>query len=228
MARAAQRRYRLGRIYFVPADVPPHKQRLPITPFHHRYAMLVLALASQKAFLPSLMEAPEEEVRSAPRYTVDTMRRFRALLPANDRLFFLMGIDSFLEVAKWHEAEALLREVEFIVASRPGFSLADVAEALPPSLQPSEGKMKPLRARAARGELSLGEVKIHLLPGVEVNVSATAVRAAAVQGRPLQKLVGKLVGDYIRKLHLYKPPGTLSTTAQDSGKVVSIHVRRMH
>ena len=34
------------------------------------------------------------------------------------------------------KAEELFRECEFVVASRPGFSLADVANALPASLRP--------------------------------------------------------------------------------------------
>lgn len=225
VARAAQRRYKLGRIYFVPADVPPHKQRQPITPFHHRYAMLALALAGYKSFLPSLMEGPGEEVRTTPNYTLDTMRRFRALRPAGDRLFFLIGIDSFLEIATWHQAETLLREVEFIVASRPGFSLADVAEALPPKLQPSAGMMKPLREREARGDVKLGAVKIHLLPNVDVDVSATAIRSAAAQGRPLERLVGRPVADYIRKVHLYKPAADSAASA-DPAKVVSIRSQR--
>jgi len=225
VARAAQKRYKLGRIYFVPADVPPHKQRQPVTPFHHRYAMLALALAGQKDFLASLMEGPGEESGRPPSYTLDTMRRFRAVLPASDRLFFLVGIDSFLEIATWHEAETLLREVEFIVASRPGFSLADVAEALPAKLRPADNDLQPLRGREARGELTLGAVRIHLLPDVDVDVSATQARAAAARGRPLQPLVGKAVADYIRKMHLYKPGAVDRAAAAEPGKVISIHGR---
>ena len=52
LARAAQERYRLARIYFVPAHVPPHKQRQPLAPFLHRYTMVALATAAEKAFVP--------------------------------------------------------------------------------------------------------------------------------------------------------------------------------
>src|SRR5258705_11267315 len=58
LAQAAKERFELGRIYFVPANVPPHKQRRPVTPFFHRYAMVVLATLGEKAFVPSLLEAP--------------------------------------------------------------------------------------------------------------------------------------------------------------------------
>ena len=143
LASAAKERFDLGRIYFVPANVPPHKQKRPISPFAHRYAMLVLATVGEKAFVPSLLEAPgvvappaakgkaaKEEVAGA-NYSIDTVKRLKESLKKIDRVFFLIGIDAFAEIAQWHQAEALFREVEFIVASRPGYSLADVANALP-------------------------------------------------------------------------------------------------
>ena len=127
VARAAQRACKLGRIYFVPADVPPHKQRLPITPFHHRYAMLALALRGQKAFIPSLIESRDDGLGNEagrreprPNYTIDTVRRFRKLLPKGDRLFFLIGIDAFVDLPTWYKPAELAKEVEFIVVSRPG------------------------------------------------------------------------------------------------------------
>ena len=43
LARAAKERFDLGRIHFVPANVPPHKQSRTVTPYFHRYAMVVLA-----------------------------------------------------------------------------------------------------------------------------------------------------------------------------------------
>src|ERR1700691_2098408 len=60
LARAARERYKLSRILFVPADVPPHKQSQPLSAFAHRYAMIALATAQEKDFVPSLLEGPED------------------------------------------------------------------------------------------------------------------------------------------------------------------------
>ena len=60
LARAALEQYKLHRVHFVAANIPPHKQRQPLSPFVHRFAMLALATAEEKAFVPSLLEAPEE------------------------------------------------------------------------------------------------------------------------------------------------------------------------
>ena len=204
VARAAQQAYNLGRIYFVPADIQPLKQRRPVTSYHHRYAMLALATRDEKTFLPSLMEAPGQVARRRPSFTINTVRRFRASLPKSDRLFFLLGIDSFLTIANWRQPEALLREVEFIVASRPGFSLADVALALPRSMRPKDAV--PFRHQPATGDLVLGGVTLHILAGVAENVSATEIRQAAATSR--SRYLDPTVAAYIAKMHLYRtsPP----------------------
>ena len=59
VARAAAGRLGLKEVWFVPADIPPHKLKEPVTPFYHRYAMTTLAVAGEKDFIPSLLEAPD-------------------------------------------------------------------------------------------------------------------------------------------------------------------------
>ena len=204
VAHAARERFDLKRIYFVPADIPPHKQKLVISPYHHRYAMAALATAGEKEFIPSLMEAPGEEALRPPSFSIETVRRFRSFLPRSDRLFFLIGIDAFQDIAKWREPEALLREAEFIVAARPGFSLADVANALPESLRPAKDVTQPVAKQPASCDLVLGGVTLHLLADTHENVSATQVRAAAAAGRAVSRWLPDSVAEYIRKTHLYK------------------------
>lgn len=186
VARAARRQYQLERIYFVPADIPPHKQRRPITPYQHRYAMLALATQGEKCFVASLMEAPGEKARRRPSYSIDTVRRFRAQLTRRDRLFFIIGMDAFIEIDTWHRGAELLQEVEFIIARRPGFSLADAAKALPRSVRPKG---------------------LHLLRGVAKDVSATQIRQAVAKGRGLTRWLPAAVAEFIVKEHLYERHG---------------------
>jgi nicotinate-nucleotide adenylyltransferase len=195
VARVAQRRYGLQQVLFVPSGLPPHKPGPSLTPFHDRHAMVALATAGEDGFFPSRLEDPEliaadraasgHTTDQAVTYSIDTVRRLKRMLEPSDRLFFLIGIDAFLDIAKWREPEALLREAEFLVANRPGFSLPDVLEALP------EG----VRATAT----------LHLLASVQSPISATQIRSAARRGRDVEHLVGPAVADYIRKAHLYRP-----------------------
>lgn len=211
LARAALERCKLHRIHFVPANNPPHKQKQPLTPFVHRFAMLALATAEEKAFVPSLLEAPEEspmpirkDREAKPNYTIDTVRRLKQSLKANDKLFLLIGMDAFADIAKWHQAEALFREVEFIVAGRPGYSLADVANALPEKLRPRVEVTQPFHKQPLTGDLILAGATIHLLGDLKQPASATAIREAAAGSKPLGRFLDPPVAEYIRKTGLYK------------------------
>ncbi len=160
--------------------------------------------------MPSLLEAPEETPSSRkdrqekPNYTIETIRRLKQSFKAADQLFLLIGMDAFAEIANWHQAEALFKECEFIVAGRPGYSLADVANALPESLRPRAEVTKPFHKQAATGDLVLPGVTIHLLEDLHQPASATAIREAATTGKPLGRFLDPAVSDYIKKMGLYK------------------------
>jgi nicotinate-nucleotide adenylyltransferase len=210
LARAAKERCDLNRIYFVPANVPPHKQKQPLASYFHRYAMVALATVGEKAFLPSLLEAPvlaaggkSRPAEAAVNYSIDTVRRLKQSLKKIDRLFFLIGMDAFADIAKWREPEAIFRECGFIVASRPGYSLADVANALPEKLRPAQAVSQPFSKQPAKGDLVLKGVTVHLLENVHQPVSATAIREAVTAKKPLRKYVDAAVEAYIRKEGLY-------------------------
>ena len=93
VARAAEERFSLKQVYFVPSGVPPFKLAHPITEFEHRYAMVALAVAGEKTFVPSLLEAPRPtnvlhfQARSergkpqpTPNYSISTVRRLRSIV----------------------------------------------------------------------------------------------------------------------------------------------------
>ena len=219
IARAAAEQFDLATIYFVPANAPPHKGNRVLTPFPHRYAMLALATADDKRFVPSLLEADSNQ----PNYSINTVRRVKSSLKKSDELFFLIGIDAFLEISTWKQPAQLLSECDFIVASRPGHSLADVGEALPETLRPSPAVLQALRKQKASGTIALPSTTIHLLSGVNEKVSSTQIRAAAGKSvHQLSRYVPETVAGYIKKEHLYT-----SNSAQekkestDSSKVLS-------
>jgi nicotinate-nucleotide adenylyltransferase len=215
LARAATERCKLHKVCFVPANIPPHKQKKPLAPFVHRFAMLALATAGEKAFVPSLLEAPDvvgtsrtdgqdKDRQVKPNYTIDTVRRMKQSFKSADRLFLLIGIDAFADIAKWHQAEALFRECEFVVAGRPGYSLADVANALPENLRPREEVTRPFHKQKPTGDMVLPGVTIHLMEDLKQPASATAIREAVAAGKPLGRFLEPAVANYIKKMGLYK------------------------
>ena len=207
VARAAAVKFALKQVWFIPADMPPHKPKTPILSFDHRYAMIALALVGEKGFVPSLLEAPDPATdgsRRQPSYSIDTVRRVKKTLGKSDHLYFLIGMDAFKDIAKWHEAEALLGECDFIVAARPGYSLADVASSLPAKLRPAAAVTKLFRKQKMEGPLVLPGATLHMLPKTHENVSATQIRTAVERGGALRRLVPDPVAEYIHKEQLYR------------------------
>jgi len=223
VARAAAEKFGLGRVYFVPADLPPHKQKRPLTDFQHRFAMLALATADDPRFVPSLLDAHTGQ----PNYSIDTVRRLKSALKKNDKLYFLIGMDAFKDIATWRQPEELLAEVEFIVVSRPGFSLADVGRALPASLRPTELMMRAMRQQRANGTIALMGATIHLLDEVREKVSSTQIRAAAGKSvKQLSRYVPPQVAEYIKKENLYVGSASKESTSASQHKVLSFQEAR--
>ena len=207
VARAAAAKFQLKQVWFVPAYIPPHKQKEPIISYYHRYAMVSLALAGEKEFVPSLLEAPDPDGKGTgrePSYSIETVRRVKKALGKSDHLYFLIGMDAFKDIAKWYKPEELLGECDFIIAARPGYSLADVASSLPGKLRPNAAVTKLFRKEKMAGPLVLPGATLHMLPETHENVSATQIRAAVDRGGALKRLVPDTVAEYIQKEHLYR------------------------
>ena len=57
VAESATNRFRLGKVLFVPAELPPHKQQQTFASFAHRMAMVALGTQGHATFVPSDIEA---------------------------------------------------------------------------------------------------------------------------------------------------------------------------
>ena len=222
VARAAAQKFGLGRVYLVPADLPPHKQKRKLTDFQHRFAMLALATADDPRLVPSLLDAHTGQ----PNYSISTVRRLKSTLKKSDKLYFLIGIDAFMDIRTWRQPEELLAEVEFIVVSRPGYSLADVGQALPESLRPPD--LSTMRRRQANGTIVSMGATVHLLGEVKERVSSTQIRAAAARSvKQLSRYVPPLVAEYIRKENLYVG-SSAQTNGAGAAKMLSSQEGRHH
>lgn len=193
-ARAAQAAFSLHQVLFVPARVPPHKRERHLTAFPHRFAMVALACAGYPDFIPSILESRGEQP-GEPNYTIRTVRRMAAQLAAGDRLYYLIGADAFLEINTWREPVELLDSADFIVVSRPGFSIRHAAVAIPPELQPKALSDQCIQLRRRR---------VHLLTTVEADISSSRIRELASRRESLAGMVPEAVAEYIEKLSLYQ------------------------
>jgi nicotinate-nucleotide adenylyltransferase len=197
VAQAAQRRFHLDAIYFIPSSRPPHKSQRELEPFVHRYAMVALACADHASFVPSLAEAPTPGFGSHIFYTIDTVRKFHREHP-DDHLYFMLGADQFLEIPTWKNYESLLDSCDFIIASRPGFRLDALRLVIPPekfgrSAQAPDGN-----------KIVLRKSEVHLLTTVASHVSSTEIRQRLERKQTIHGLVPARVEEYIVGQALYR------------------------
>lgn len=168
IARAAADAFALDRVLFAPVGRQPLKSKGPIASFDHRLAMTALALAHpcgangrpatpDPRFALTSIDAPRPD--GQPNFTVDTLPALAREYP-DAQLFVLTGADSFLTMRSWRSPEQLLALAEWIVVSRPDFSLT------PDFLTRSEFSLTPEQ-----------RARIHLLPGIAEDISATEIRA---------------------------------------------------
>jgi nicotinate-nucleotide adenylyltransferase len=105
----------LDRIVFIPAALPPHKTRATVTDAADRLKMVELAVSGLSGFEVSDVELK----RAGPSYSIDTIDHFKRIAPGGSGLFFITGLDAFLEIDTWKSYSDLLERVAFIVIARP-------------------------------------------------------------------------------------------------------------
>ena len=206
LARLAMERLALDRVLLAPVGVQPLKRHRPQAGFDDRVAMTRLAVEGQPGLEVSLIDAPRADGR--PNYTLDTIHSLRASLPASvpgeNRIYFLMGADSFLTVGQWHRAADLLFACDFVVAARPQFSLDRLTAALPDSITAQQSAPDLLSLRNPSGR----ESRLWLLPDLAERASATTIREALEHGQsidePADDWLDPRVAVYIREHGLYR------------------------
>lgn len=183
----------LDRVLFIPAADPPHKPLAGAVSFARRCAMVRLAIDGHPAFELSDIEG-EREGKS---YSIDTIGFFRTQRPA-DKLFFIIGSDSFFEIGLWHRYAEIFRSCNLIVIERPGRPVADPLEALPVAIRGEFSYTDvPRRLQHASGQL------VHILKGRPLDISSTVIRSLVAAGSPITRLVPPAVEAYIKNQRIY-------------------------
>ena len=200
IARQTREALELDQILFIPTSYPPHKPNGGLAAAQDRYEMVRLAIASD----PSLIISDVELRRPGKSYSIDTVRQLQQKYGAHTQLFFLIGIDAFLDFPSWRDPRALLELCSFVVLSRPGLSFRSLSTVplLPPIPYPSLADLD--SGQIFRIEAPLGSHRLICLKQRPCPISASDIRARIRQGLSVANLLPPLVESYILRHHLYQ------------------------
>lgn len=165
----------LERVLFVPAARPPHKTIADATEASVRLEMTMAATASDERFAACSIEIDDDLV-----YTSDLLAALGVRHPGHE-LVFILGSDSLLQLADWHQPEAIVRQARLAVAPRPGDDDAAITAAME----------------------RWGADRVTVLDMPPLAVSSTDVRRRVRAGSPVRYLVPDAVDDLIVARGLY-------------------------
>lgn len=188
---------KLERVYLVPAAWPPHKEVRPITPFPQRVAMARLAARES----PLLDVHDLEGRREGFSYSIETLKQFHNLFGSDLELFFILGVDAFVEIETWKEYQDLFRYAHFVVIQRPGFASR--------KLEPFLDSLGLGFERTSERNVFLGASgnKVLYMEATLMAISSTGIREKVAAGKSIRFLVPEGVRSYIVENRLYEKHG---------------------
>lgn len=168
-------------VIFLPAGNPYHKNT-DLLASEHRLQMVELAIAPYPKFAVSDCDM----VREGATYTIDTVSIFKQYYPSA-QLYWLLGMDSLLNLHTWKNWQILVRQVKMVVANREGGSLAKA----PRELQAWLGK-------------AMQSGDLILLNAENVDISSSQIRTDVNAGKNVINRLPENVNNYIQKYDLYQ------------------------
>lgn len=170
----------LDKILFMPAGNPPHKLNKKITDAEIRYELVKKAIEKESNFEISDYEINKKENS----YTYETVELFSKLEPSIE-WYFLIGVDSLMDLASWRNVDRILKSCKLVVYNRAGFTVEEVL------------KQKQNIEQKFHGEIIFLNMPI-------IDISSTDIRNNIKKGRNVKYLLPGGVGEIIDKFQLYK------------------------
>lgn len=190
--------FKLDRIYMIPSAIPPHKKSTGIADARDRLEMTSLAVSMLEGYNVSDIELQ----RLGPSYTVDTVNHFKKILPADASLYWILGIDAFLEIDTWMSYKELFQMLSFIVMSRPETSKTITPDHLESYIHHNVSESYAFQRQENRF-VDNQYRPICLFNVTPYAISSTDIRKKIRKRKPISDMVPEKVEKYIRGKGLY-------------------------
>ncbi len=186
----------LETVLFIPSGNPPLKVA-DLASAKDRYEITRLAIETNPFFRISDLECRG----TGKSYTVETLTSLMETHPGIE-FYFILGIDSFLELPLWHRPERLMELTNLAVVSRPGLTFSRLAQrvAADPKVLSS---LDALELVLHETEVPGGK-RVFLLNVTPMDISATIIRRLARGKLSIKYLLPENVESYIISNKLYQ------------------------
>lgn len=157
-------------VWFVVSPQNPFKKSASLLNEYQRLHLVNLAIEGGKKLKASNIEFNLPK----PSYTVNTLAYLKEKYPDN-QFVVLMGSDSFQNISKWKNSEAILKNYPLYIYRRPGFEITETYNA-----------------------------SVTLIDAPLLQISATHIRELVKAGKSIRYLVPDVVMEEIIKGGYYK------------------------
>jgi len=201
VAQCALEAMELDEVVFVPAAMPPHKEvEYSISP-EQRLEMVRIATEGNTRFTVSDIEMKLPR----PSYSIKTIEHIiETRADRNLKLYFVMGMDSFMDLDTWHASERIIKLCDIITAFRPG---------APCGLLTKHRYVREVNVvtldRLVSGELKIGSIelvsgrRLWLISTPSMDISSTDIRERVKARKSVKYLLPERVESYIMEHRLY-------------------------
>lgn len=162
-------------IIFVPAQQNPEKQKV-IAPAELRLEWLNL-IARKHGFRVWGTELQ----RAAPSYTLTTLQEAKSLGASKERLYFLMGADSYKGFPLWYEPELIRALCKLMVVNRPGIEVKSLdPQDIILEIEPHNATSTKIREQLLKGEMPTEYLPSEICQSIK-NLSLKSKNPYAIQ-----------------------------------------------
>jgi nicotinate-nucleotide adenylyltransferase len=157
--------------------------------------MMELAIEGNPLFVLSDLEYQRPGIS----YSVETLTQLSKERGGSEELYFVLGLDAFLELQTWKSYRELFSLCHFIVVARPGFSPESLDAML--TTQVSDRYSLDIQVQGYR------HPSLHTVYYREVtllDISSSAIRKLLAEGGTVRYLLPEKVEEYIQQQRLYQ------------------------
>jgi len=189
----------LDKVIFMPCYLPPHKVEDAVLSADARLRMVELAIEDNPHFEISDMELK----RGGKSYSVDTIRQLKNLYGDFYETFFIIGMDSYVDIGSWKDYHELFSMTDLVVAKRPG-GLLDTGGKPPVDFLPVDIKDEFCYDAEKNIVVHTSGKVTYFLDSTMLDISSTKLRKQVSKRLSLRYLVPPEVESFIKERALYR------------------------